>query len=342
MCSSCFPTSAMFQPASRQQHKRPPLSPVPFLVCACADKSKSPRASTWRSSRSACPPCPLSGVWWSAVTGASLLVWVWVWVSRPGVWVADKDKNQSIDLEELKECLAELQVSVSEAEMRQLFEEADMDCSNGVQVKEFILLMAIVHLLRPSQEEGGVRPSPRWSYSRSAVLLTIGCTSCAPVRREGGVRAPGSPIPLLDQAGARAGAATNSGCAHHPRALHQCADIIPLTVLYLGPVPCTWVLRHVPGSCAMYLGPVPCAWVLLAGCRPALVSLRWRLRLTWWKMRSSSLTKTRTATLVRRRSATPCRSGKEGMAGAAAAERFGEHAKHGEQRAMGGSCVLMQ
>lgn len=69
----------------------------------------------------------------------------------------DKDNSQSIDMDELKECLKELQVSLSESEIQQLFQEADMDSSNGVQFKEFILLMAIVHLLHPSDTTGGAR-----------------------------------------------------------------------------------------------------------------------------------------------------------------------------------------
>eukprot|EP00270_Netrium_digitus_P004896 TRINITY_DN1630_c0_g1_i5.p2 TRINITY_DN1630_c0_g1~~TRINITY_DN1630_c0_g1_i5.p2 ORF type:complete len:222 (-),score=64.76 TRINITY_DN1630_c0_g1_i5:845-1510(-) len=61
----------------------------------------------------------------------------------------DEDHSNTIDLEELRHCLRELKVHVSEQEVLELYKESDMDSANGVEFKEFILTMALVYLLKP-------------------------------------------------------------------------------------------------------------------------------------------------------------------------------------------------
>jgi calcium-binding protein CML len=69
---------------------------------------------------------------------------------------ADKDGSGTIDLNELKECFRQLQVSFSDDEVKAFHEESDMDSSKGVDFKEFIIVLALVYLLGTSKEGSSV------------------------------------------------------------------------------------------------------------------------------------------------------------------------------------------
>lgn len=59
----------------------------------------------------------------------------------------DKDSNGTIDLDELKSCFQELNVSLTYEQIKELYHECDMDENKGIDFKEFIVLLAFVHLL---------------------------------------------------------------------------------------------------------------------------------------------------------------------------------------------------
>jgi Ca2+-binding EF-hand superfamily protein len=61
--------------------------------------------------------------------------------------MADKDGSGAIDMEELKHCLKELKVEISEKDVEELHAESDMDSSHAIEFKEFIVLLALVYLL---------------------------------------------------------------------------------------------------------------------------------------------------------------------------------------------------
>jgi Ca2+-binding EF-hand superfamily protein len=64
---------------------------------------------------------------------------------------ADKNGDGSLDMEELKICLQELQVEYSDQEIEEFHHESDMDSSHGIQFKEFIVVLALIYLLgRPT------------------------------------------------------------------------------------------------------------------------------------------------------------------------------------------------
>eukprot|EP00250_Pteridium_aquilinum_P016531 c23144_g4_i1 orf=206-1027(-) len=65
----------------------------------------------------------------------------------------DKNGNGTLDLEELKDCFRELQVSFTDEEVKDLYAESDMDCNSGIDFKEFIVLLALVHLLQSPGEK---------------------------------------------------------------------------------------------------------------------------------------------------------------------------------------------
>ena len=58
----------------------------------------------------------------------------------------DKDSNGTIDHEELKKCLTDLQVHVSETE-DVLYYYCDVDGKEGIQFNEFIVLLCLTYLL---------------------------------------------------------------------------------------------------------------------------------------------------------------------------------------------------
>lgn len=59
----------------------------------------------------------------------------------------DKDSNGTIDHEELKKCLSDLQVQVPEKEIDALYHYCDVDENEGIQFNEFIILLCLVYLL---------------------------------------------------------------------------------------------------------------------------------------------------------------------------------------------------
>lgn len=63
----------------------------------------------------------------------------------------DEDSNGTIDREELKKCLEELQLHLAEEEIEDLFKSCDIDGSEGIQFNEFIVLLCLIYLLaKPS------------------------------------------------------------------------------------------------------------------------------------------------------------------------------------------------
>ncbi|XP_021750649.1 probable calcium-binding protein CML22 [Chenopodium quinoa] len=69
----------------------------------------------------------------------------------------DEDCNGSIDREELKKCLTELQVNLTEQEFDDLFHSCDVDRSGHIQFNEFIVLLCLIYLLtKPSSSTGTV------------------------------------------------------------------------------------------------------------------------------------------------------------------------------------------
>jgi len=60
---------------------------------------------------------------------------------------ADKNGDGSLDMDELKQCLQELQVEYSDQEVEEFHHESDMDSSHGIQFKEFIVVLALIYLL---------------------------------------------------------------------------------------------------------------------------------------------------------------------------------------------------
>ncbi|KAH9311412.1 hypothetical protein KI387_026447, partial [Taxus chinensis] len=59
----------------------------------------------------------------------------------------DDDSNGTIDLDELKRGFQELHISFTDKEMKELYQECDMNESKGIDFKEFIVLLALVYLL---------------------------------------------------------------------------------------------------------------------------------------------------------------------------------------------------
>ncbi|AEE76858.2 EF-hand domain pair [Arabidopsis suecica] len=65
----------------------------------------------------------------------------------------DNDTNGTIDIEELKKCLEELKLSLSDEEVKGLYSWCDVDGSKGIQFNEFIVLLCLIYLLaKPSSE----------------------------------------------------------------------------------------------------------------------------------------------------------------------------------------------
>lgn len=64
----------------------------------------------------------------------------------------DKDSSGKIDLDELKSCFQELNVSLTYEQIKELYHECDMDENKGIDFKEFIVLLAFVHLLEDQSD----------------------------------------------------------------------------------------------------------------------------------------------------------------------------------------------
>lgn len=59
----------------------------------------------------------------------------------------DEDSNGTVDREELKKCLHDLQLHLPKKEIDDIFQSCDVNGSEGIQFKEFIVLMCLVYLL---------------------------------------------------------------------------------------------------------------------------------------------------------------------------------------------------
>ena len=62
--------------------------------------------------------------------------------------LADEDSNGTIDREELKKCLQQLQLRLTEEEIDDLFHSCDIDGSEGIQFNEFIVLLCLIYVLK--------------------------------------------------------------------------------------------------------------------------------------------------------------------------------------------------
>ncbi|MCO5599370.1 hypothetical protein L7F22_053472 [Adiantum nelumboides] len=72
---------------------------------------------------------------------------------------ADKNGNGTLELEELKDCFRELQVSFTDQEVKDLYAESDMNANSGIDFKEFIVLLALVYLLSSPNDQGTIPSS---------------------------------------------------------------------------------------------------------------------------------------------------------------------------------------
>ncbi|KAF8394110.1 hypothetical protein HHK36_020315 [Tetracentron sinense] len=59
----------------------------------------------------------------------------------------DEDSNGTIDREELKKCLQNLQLHLTEKQMEDLFHSCDVNGNEGIQFNEFIVLLCLIYLL---------------------------------------------------------------------------------------------------------------------------------------------------------------------------------------------------
>ncbi|MCO5553194.1 hypothetical protein L7F22_006715 [Adiantum nelumboides] len=73
--------------------------------------------------------------------------------------LVDKNGNGTLELEELKDCFRELQVSFTDEEVKDLYAESDMNANSGIDFKEFIVLLALVYLLSSPNDQGTVPSS---------------------------------------------------------------------------------------------------------------------------------------------------------------------------------------
>lgn len=69
---------------------------------------------------------------------------------RMNLFYSDEDCNGSIDLEELQKCLKKLHLNVTEGEIDDLFCACDIDENEGIQLKEFIVLLCLIYFLMDS------------------------------------------------------------------------------------------------------------------------------------------------------------------------------------------------
>ncbi|KAH9649892.1 putative calcium-binding protein CML22 [Citrus sinensis] len=83
----------------------------------------------------------------------------------------DKDSNGTIDREELKKCLEELQLHLKEEEIEDLFKSCDIDGSEGIQFNEFIVLLCLIYLLTtPSSSSMSKMGSPQLKATFDAIV----------------------------------------------------------------------------------------------------------------------------------------------------------------------------
>ncbi|GLJ26211.1 hypothetical protein SUGI_0503050 [Cryptomeria japonica] len=76
----------------------------------------------------------------------------------------DKDFDGKIDLDKLKRGFQELHVSLTDQEIKELYQECDMDESRGIDFKEFIVLLALIYLLEDSFAKSHLLPELEVSF----------------------------------------------------------------------------------------------------------------------------------------------------------------------------------
>lgn len=92
------------------------------------------------------------------------------------LFLADEDSNGSIDREELKKCLEQLQMHMTKEEVEDLFYSCDIDGSAGIQFNEFIVLLCLIYLLK-DQHSPTVRTNKLLSfhfYSVFSLFIILG------------------------------------------------------------------------------------------------------------------------------------------------------------------------
>ncbi|CAH1450976.1 unnamed protein product [Lactuca virosa] len=60
----------------------------------------------------------------------------------------DEDKSGSIDPKELNHCFRELKIDFTDEEIKDIFEECDINDDMGINFKEFIVILCLVYLLK--------------------------------------------------------------------------------------------------------------------------------------------------------------------------------------------------
>jgi hypothetical protein len=78
-------------------------------------------------------------------------------------------------LDELKSCFQELNVSLTYEQIKELYHECDMDENKGIDFKEFIVLLAFVHLLEDQSDPATVSIKGSNFFKRNYVccMLTV-------------------------------------------------------------------------------------------------------------------------------------------------------------------------
>lgn len=78
----------------------------------------------------------------------------------------DKDSNETIDHEELKQCLSDLQVHVCVKEIDVIYHYCDINGKQGIQFNEFIVLLGLIYLLmEPASANQNVSVTPYFIYT---------------------------------------------------------------------------------------------------------------------------------------------------------------------------------
>lgn len=71
---------------------------------------------------------------------------------------SDEDSNGYIDRDELKKCLETLQLHLTEKEIKDLFQSCDVNGDEGIEFKEFIVLLCLIYLLMEPSSSQTVTP----------------------------------------------------------------------------------------------------------------------------------------------------------------------------------------
>lgn len=65
----------------------------------------------------------------------------------------DKDGSGVMHLKELKNCLGELHVDITDKELKEFYAESDFDHDHGIDFKEFIVFLALIYFLAAPSED---------------------------------------------------------------------------------------------------------------------------------------------------------------------------------------------